>query len=104
MCTSLTRVFSSCSFSPVMHEDINVFGCSDTDAEFMYGLDGEVMVYADFIKQKAVNAMPPFADQITYTALYEFALGERENCRTNLATMRKVYKDIHLDQGKREMN
>ena len=104
MCTSLTRVFSSCSFSPVMHEHINVLGCSDTDAEYMYGLDGEVIEYADFIKQKAVNAMPPFAGQLIYTALYEQALGEREICRASLAVMRKVYKDIHLDQGKREMN
>ena len=87
-----------------MHEDIGVTGCSDTDAEEMYGLDGEVMVYADFTKQKAVNAFPPFADQITYSGLYEGALANREVCRANLATSIKAYKNPPTTLGKRQFD
>nr|ARQ18737.1 MHC class II alpha chain [Plecoglossus altivelis] len=82
----------------ITHEDINIIGCSDTDAEYMFGLDGEVMEYADFTQQKAVNAIPPFADPLTYPGLYESALANRDVCRANLAVTRQVYKDIKLDQ------
>ncbi|XP_046881265.1 H-2 class II histocompatibility antigen, A-U alpha chain-like [Hypomesus transpacificus] len=82
-----------CVEALIMHEDIYISGCSDTDAENMYGLDGEVMAYADFTKQKAVNALPPFADPITYPGLYESALANREVCRGNLAVSIKAYKN-----------
>ncbi|XP_067086966.1 HLA class II histocompatibility antigen, DP alpha 1 chain-like [Osmerus mordax] len=88
-----------CVKALIMHEDISIVGCSDTDAEFMYGLDGEVMEYADFTKQEAVNALPPFADPVSFPGLYEDAQANREICRANLAADIHNYKNptITLD-------
>ncbi|XP_062324543.1 H-2 class II histocompatibility antigen, A-U alpha chain-like [Osmerus eperlanus] len=91
--TVLVLSYLLCVKALIMHENIYILGCSDTDAEHMYGLDGEVMEYADFIKQEAVNALPPFADPFSYSGLYENAQAAREICRANLATFIKAYKN-----------
>uniref|UniRef100_A0A8C7ZUB2 Ig-like domain-containing protein n=1 Tax=Oryzias sinensis TaxID=183150 RepID=A0A8C7ZUB2_9TELE len=52
----------------VLHEDLSISGCSDYDGEFVYTLDGEELVYADFKKEIIVDAQPPFVGHISYPA------------------------------------
>ncbi|XP_061565961.1 rano class II histocompatibility antigen, B alpha chain-like isoform X1 [Cololabis saira] len=77
-----------------LHEELSIVGCSDSDGENMYGLDGEVKWYADFIKKEGVNAMPPFVDPITFTAGYENAVADLQVCRSNLNIIRTALKDL----------
>ena len=80
----------------VFHEQIYLVGCSDTvkDSykEDMYALDGEVLVFADFNKGKAVEPQPPFVDHMTWTATYEAALNQQALCKHNLDTIRTAMK------------
>uniref|UniRef100_A0A667ZTD0 Ig-like domain-containing protein n=1 Tax=Myripristis murdjan TaxID=586833 RepID=A0A667ZTD0_9TELE len=74
-----------------LHEDIRVFGCSDTGAEDMYGLDGEEKEYIDFKKKEAVDAQPKFfVDHVHYPGHYEQAVGDLATCRQNLGVSRPV--------------
>ncbi|KAL0978456.1 hypothetical protein UPYG_G00170630 [Umbra pygmaea] len=77
----------------VLHIDIGIHGCSDSDAVVMYGVDGEEIEYADFNKQEGVVALPPFADPYSYASFYENAQASREACRANLATCIQAYKN-----------
>ncbi|KAF3698435.1 H-2 class II histocompatibility antigen, A-K alpha chain Precursor [Channa argus] len=87
----------SCVFSvsaDVLHEDVNIHGCSDTVAESMFGLDDEELWYADFSRGRGVDAQPDFVDPVTFPGRYEFSVSERELCRTNLKIFGKAYKDL----------
>uniref|UniRef100_A0A667ZID5 Ig-like domain-containing protein n=1 Tax=Myripristis murdjan TaxID=586833 RepID=A0A667ZID5_9TELE len=64
------------SFSCAVHKDIAIAGCSDSDAEDMYGLDGEERWYADFKNHRGVIALPKFADPIGYPGHYEQAVAQ----------------------------
>ncbi|XP_052382821.1 H-2 class II histocompatibility antigen, A-U alpha chain [Oncorhynchus keta] len=77
----------------VLHIDIHIGGCSDSDGVDMYGLDGEEMWYADFNKKEGVMPLPPFADPLTYRGAYEVAVGNQGVCKANLATFIKAYKN-----------
>uniref|UniRef100_A0A667ZCC3 H-2 class II histocompatibility antigen, A-U alpha chain-like n=1 Tax=Myripristis murdjan TaxID=586833 RepID=A0A667ZCC3_9TELE len=77
----LCRLFGSAVSCPGPHEGIVIAGCSDTDAEEMYGLDGEERWYADFKNHRGVIALPKFADQASYTGFYELAEAQHELCR-----------------------
>uniref|UniRef100_A0A8C7ZVJ7 Ig-like domain-containing protein n=1 Tax=Oryzias sinensis TaxID=183150 RepID=A0A8C7ZVJ7_9TELE len=57
-----------CGTAQVLHEDLSISGCSDYDGEFVYTLDGEELVYADFKKEIIVDAQPPFVGHISYPA------------------------------------
>ncbi|KAM4536370.1 mamu class II histocompatibility antigen, DR alpha chain-like [Odontesthes bonariensis] len=81
----------------VRHEDVNVFGCSESDGEFTYTLEGEEVWYADFKLGKGVDAQPPFVDHITYPGGYEAAVGQMQICRSNLKNSRIGMKDIPLE-------
>nr|AFD01253.1 MHC class II alpha subunit [Oreochromis niloticus] len=90
-------LFLSCVLSvsaDVLHEDININGCSDSDGEKMYGLDGEELAYADFNKQKEIYPLPPFIDPITIPGEYEHAVGQQQICRNNLKVVRVGMKDF----------
>uniref|UniRef100_A0A3P9DTZ1 Ig-like domain-containing protein n=1 Tax=Maylandia zebra TaxID=106582 RepID=A0A3P9DTZ1_9CICH len=64
-----------CVSADALHSDITVTGCSDSDGEKMYGLDGEEVAYADFNKKEMIDPQPPFIDRITYQeGTYEYAL------------------------------
>uniref|UniRef100_A0A667ZRU9 Ig-like domain-containing protein n=1 Tax=Myripristis murdjan TaxID=586833 RepID=A0A667ZRU9_9TELE len=80
------------SFSCAVHKDIAIAGCSDSDAEDMYGLDGEERWYADFKNHRGVIALPKFADPIGYPGHYEQAVAQQEICKQSL-----VYKIKHSD-------
>ncbi|XP_055773630.1 H-2 class II histocompatibility antigen, A-U alpha chain-like [Salvelinus fontinalis] len=77
----------------LLHIDLFIAGCSDSDAVNMYGLDGEEMWYADFKKGEGVVALPPFADQIGFPGFYEQAVGNQEIQKGNLAKCIKAYKN-----------
>ncbi|KAM6894942.1 H-2 class II histocompatibility antigen, A-Q alpha chain-like isoform 2-T2 [Lycodopsis pacificus] len=78
----------------VLHEDIALNGCSDSGGEFMYGLDGEELWYADFKHKKGVDPQPSFVDHITYANPYEQAVANQEICKQNLKNDRKALKDV----------
>uniref|UniRef100_A0A3P9DQM2 HLA class II histocompatibility antigen, DR alpha chain-like n=2 Tax=Maylandia zebra TaxID=106582 RepID=A0A3P9DQM2_9CICH len=87
-----------CVFADALHSDISTVGCSDSDGEYMYGLDGEEKWYADFNKKEMIYPQPPFMDHGTYPGAYEQAVANQQVCKTNLQTARKVMKDFPLEQ------
>nr|AYN72160.1 MHC class II antigen alpha chain [Oreochromis niloticus] len=95
-------LFLSCVLSvsaDVLHEDIRIGGCSDSDGEDMLGLDGEEIAYADFNKQKEIYPQPPFIDPVTYMeGAYENAVANQQVCRGNLQNSRKGMKDFPLER------
>uniref|UniRef100_A0A3B3VQN5 RLA class II histocompatibility antigen, DP alpha-1 chain-like n=1 Tax=Poecilia latipinna TaxID=48699 RepID=A0A3B3VQN5_9TELE len=71
----------------VLHEDLHITGCSDSDGEDMYALDREQLWYADFKKKEGVDPQPPFIDHIRYSeGTYELAVADQQICRSNLKT------------------
>ncbi|XP_027866538.1 H-2 class II histocompatibility antigen, A-U alpha chain [Xiphophorus couchianus] len=78
----------------VLHESLWIIGCSDSDGEDTYTLDGEELWYADFKKGKGVISVPPFVDHITCAGCYEQAVGYQQICRSNLKNSRIGMKDI----------
>nr|AYN72138.1 MHC class II antigen alpha chain [Oreochromis niloticus] len=95
-------LFLSCVLSvsaDVLHEDIGIIGCSDSDGEFMYGLDGEEVGYADFNKQKYMYPQPSFIDPISYQeGVYEGAVANQQVCRENIKLFGKGMKDFPPEQ------
>ncbi|XP_070711393.1 uncharacterized protein [Pempheris klunzingeri] len=90
----------SCVSADILHQDLNILGCSSSDGEYMYALDGEEVWFADFIKKKGVDPQPDFVDHVTYPeGAYQQAEGEQQTCRFNLDVCRKAYKDLPLEQG-----
>ncbi|XP_007543618.1 RLA class II histocompatibility antigen, DP alpha-1 chain-like [Poecilia latipinna] len=79
----------------VLHEDLHITGCSDSDGEDMYALDREQLWYADFKKKEGVDPQPPFIDHIRYSeGTYELAVADQQICRSNLKVIRTAMKDI----------
>uniref|UniRef100_A0A3Q4G0J5 Ig-like domain-containing protein n=1 Tax=Neolamprologus brichardi TaxID=32507 RepID=A0A3Q4G0J5_NEOBR len=82
-----------CVSADALHGDVHINGCSDFDAEDMYGLDGEEVAYADFNNHTEVYSLPPFADPMTYPGAYKQAVTELKVCRHNLKALGAVMKD-----------
>uniref|UniRef100_A0A3Q4I1U8 Ig-like domain-containing protein n=1 Tax=Neolamprologus brichardi TaxID=32507 RepID=A0A3Q4I1U8_NEOBR len=82
-----------CVSADALHGDVHINGCSDFDAEDMYGLDGEEVAYADFNYHTEVYILPPFADPMTYPGAYKQAVTELKVCRHNLKALGAVMKD-----------
>ncbi|KAM7376881.1 hypothetical protein PAMA_013581 [Pampus argenteus] len=81
-----------------LHKDLYVNGCSDSDGELMYTLDGEELWYADFINKRGVEPQPDFIDHISYReGTYEQAVANQQICRSNLKVARVGMKDIPLE-------
>uniref|UniRef100_A0A3Q3BKC3 HLA class II histocompatibility antigen, DR alpha chain-like n=1 Tax=Haplochromis burtoni TaxID=8153 RepID=A0A3Q3BKC3_HAPBU len=77
-----------CVSADALHRDIAINGCSDSDGEMMYGLDGEEVAYADFNKQEMIYPQPPFIDPFTYQeGTYETAVANLQVCQQNLKTV-----------------
>uniref|UniRef100_A0A3Q0R2U0 Ig-like domain-containing protein n=1 Tax=Amphilophus citrinellus TaxID=61819 RepID=A0A3Q0R2U0_AMPCI len=84
---------------PVLHEDLYIMGCSDSDGEDLYGLEGEEVAYADFNKQTEVYPQPPFIDPITYReGTYENAVANQQICKQNLKVDLQAYKNPPLQR------
>uniref|UniRef100_A0A672FRF3 Ig-like domain-containing protein n=1 Tax=Salarias fasciatus TaxID=181472 RepID=A0A672FRF3_SALFA len=81
------------------HSDLAISGCSDSDGEVMYALDGEEMWYADFDKRVGVEPQPDFIDHMTYReGAYDAAVANQQICKSNLGNSRIGMKDIPLEQ------
>uniref|UniRef100_A0A3B4H9A8 HLA class II histocompatibility antigen, DR alpha chain-like n=1 Tax=Pundamilia nyererei TaxID=303518 RepID=A0A3B4H9A8_9CICH len=79
--------------------DIAINGCSDSDGEKMFGLDGEELAYADFNKQEMIYPLPPFIDPFTYQeGTYEAAVANLQICQQNLKTTDHVYRNTDIDE------
>ncbi|XP_067379627.1 H-2 class II histocompatibility antigen, A-R alpha chain-like [Channa argus] len=84
-----------CVSTDVVHEDLSINGCSDTNGEMMYSLDGDEKWYADFINKRGVEPQPSFIDHISYQeGTYESAVANQQICRSNLQILRKVSQTI----------
>ncbi|KAM9335685.1 RLA class II histocompatibility antigen, DP alpha-1 chain-like [Symphorus nematophorus] len=82
-----------CVSADVLHEDIAISGCSESDGEEMYALDGEEKWYADFINKKGVEPLPSFVDPFSYQeGTYESAVTNQEVCKFNLNLGLKALK------------
>ncbi|XP_038131015.1 HLA class II histocompatibility antigen, DP alpha 1 chain-like [Cyprinodon tularosa] len=78
----------------VLHEDLRITGCSESDGEFMYALDAEEMWYADFKKGEGVLPQPPFIDPIRFPDdIYQHAVNNLDICRSNMNTRRISLKN-----------
>ncbi|XP_030266460.1 H-2 class II histocompatibility antigen, E-U alpha chain isoform X2 [Sparus aurata] len=86
-----------CVSADVLHQDIAVGGCSESDGEDMYGLDGEVMWYADFKNKKGVLTVPDFVGITYQEGTYQQAEANQQICRSNMEIHRKIYKDLPLE-------
>ncbi|XP_044196751.1 RLA class II histocompatibility antigen, DP alpha-1 chain-like [Thunnus albacares] len=87
----------SCVSADIPHEELNILGCSESDGEFMFALDGEEMFYADFTNKKAVYPAPDFIDPINFGEdAFQNAQANLEICKQNLKVDRQAYKNIPL--------
>ncbi|XP_039996168.1 HLA class II histocompatibility antigen, DP alpha 1 chain-like isoform X2 [Xiphias gladius] len=87
-----------CVSADSLHVDLAITGCSDTDGENMYALDGEEMWYADFINKRGVEPQPGFIDQTSYEeGAYERAVANQQICKSNLKNGRIGMKDLALN-------
>ena len=85
---------------PVVHVDIALDGCTDSDGDKMFGLDGEEMGHADFTKSKFIMTLPEFADQFTYEdGAYETAVADQQTCKQNLQISITSYKSPAVAEG-----
>ncbi|XP_028254766.1 HLA class II histocompatibility antigen, DP alpha 1 chain-like isoform X2 [Parambassis ranga] len=87
-----------CVSADVLHEDLRIRGCSDSDGEYMYALDGEERWYADFIHKTGVQPLPDFIGSFNYPGTYQQAEADQQICRTNLQTARTVMKDFNKER------
>ncbi|XP_066500561.1 H-2 class II histocompatibility antigen, A-K alpha chain-like isoform X2 [Hoplias malabaricus] len=80
--------------SAVKHRDLALKLCSDSEREYIYGLDGEEVWHADFSLGKGVDTLPQFADPSSYVeGTYEAAVADTEACRGNLDIILKATKN-----------
>ncbi|XP_070710815.1 mamu class II histocompatibility antigen, DR alpha chain-like [Pempheris klunzingeri] len=89
----------SCVSADILHQDTAIFGCSSSDGEDMYALDGEELWFADFIKKKGVDTQPDFVDHMTIPGGYQQAEGDLQTCRYNLDLFFRALKNppVKLD-------
>ena len=84
-----------------LHEDVQVVGCSDSEGEEAYNLDGEELWFADFVNNRGVEPQPSFIDHMTYEeGAYQAAVGNQQACKANLGVVRQAMKDFKLENGK----
>uniref|UniRef100_A0A3P8UEA1 Ig-like domain-containing protein n=1 Tax=Amphiprion percula TaxID=161767 RepID=A0A3P8UEA1_AMPPE len=85
--------------SDVLHEGGQIGGCSDSDGEMMYTLEGEELWYADFKYGTGVMPQPDFIDPIRFPeGTYEEAVADLQICKTNLQVCRQAMKDLPVEQ------
>ncbi|XP_026188847.1 RLA class II histocompatibility antigen, DP alpha-1 chain-like [Mastacembelus armatus] len=86
-----------CVSAEGQHEDIGITGCSDSDGEELYALDGEELWYADFVNKRGVEPQPSFIDHMSYEeGAYEGAVGQQQICKQNLKADLQSYKNPPL--------
>ncbi|XP_076581476.1 RLA class II histocompatibility antigen, DP alpha-1 chain-like [Chaetodon auriga] len=86
-----------CVSADSLHDDLAINGCSDSDGEFMYALDGEEVWVADFINKKGVEPQPNFIDHMSYQeGTYESAVANQQICKQNLKVDLEAYNNPPL--------
>nr|AFY98544.1 MHC class II antigen [Kareius bicoloratus]AFY98545.1 MHC class II antigen [Kareius bicoloratus] len=84
-----------------LHKDLQVIGCSDSDGEEAYNLDGEEMWFADFINNRGVEPQPSFIDHMSYReGAYQTAVANQQACKTNLGVVRQALKDFKMENDR----
>ncbi|KAM9335687.1 H-2 class II histocompatibility antigen, A-U alpha chain-like [Symphorus nematophorus] len=84
-----------CVSADVLHQDIYISGCSASDGESMYALDGEEVWYADFINKKGVMPLPSFVDPFNFQeGTYDTAVTDQETCKHNMKVTSEAFKDF----------
>ncbi|XP_042257873.1 RLA class II histocompatibility antigen, DP alpha-1 chain-like isoform X2 [Thunnus maccoyii] len=85
----------SCVSADNLHEDLQIIGCSDSDGEEVYTLEGEELWYADFTNKRGVYPLPDFSNTYRYVeGTYENAVTNQQICKSNLEKTRNAVKDI----------
>ncbi|XP_063325766.1 HLA class II histocompatibility antigen, DR alpha chain-like [Pelmatolapia mariae] len=88
-----------CVSADPLRSDVHITGCSDSDGEDMYGLDGEEIAYTDFNKQEEIYSLPPFVEPFTYQdGVYEQAVTVQQSCRESIQKVGKFMKDYPPEQ------
>ncbi|KAL2092147.1 hypothetical protein ACEWY4_011945 [Coilia grayii] len=83
-----------CTEAKNVHVDIYLTGCTDSDGEDMYGLDGEEKAHADWKAEKYVMTLPKFADPFQYEeGTYQGAVANQQVCKANLKVATEAYKN-----------
>ncbi|KAL6456309.1 hypothetical protein MHYP_G00348520 [Metynnis hypsauchen] len=77
----------------IMHLDIQLSGCTESDKEFLMEHDEDEIFHADFKKQDLVNKLPEFTDPMSLSGLYELGVSEQALCKHNLETAASAYKN-----------
>lgn len=68
-------------------------GCSDTQKDFIYRIDGDVLYHSDFRKHEGIVTAPDFADPITFPGFYDLGVNLMEHCKANLAATTKAHNN-----------
>ncbi|XP_076581475.1 RLA class II histocompatibility antigen, DP alpha-1 chain-like [Chaetodon auriga] len=87
-----------CVSADSLHEDLSILGCSDSDGEDMYALEGEEVWVADFINKRGEEPQPNFMGHISYPGAYETAVADQQTCKQNLKNSRKNNKNVPVEQ------
>ncbi|XP_063051576.1 mamu class II histocompatibility antigen, DR alpha chain-like isoform X2 [Engraulis encrasicolus] len=78
----------------IVHVDTALNGCSDSDGDFMYVLDGEELGHADWEAKQLVVTLPKFAIPPPYPeGIYETAVINQQLCKANLETAIRFYRN-----------
>ncbi|KAF5891094.1 MHC class II beta chain, partial [Clarias magur] len=84
--------------SSVKHHQTALSACSDTDQEYMRGLDEDEVFYSDFTNKRGVVMLPPFSDSTEFPGLYEFSESEMICCKQTLQLWKKEFKDTPVSE------
>ncbi|XP_063051573.1 H-2 class II histocompatibility antigen, A-U alpha chain-like [Engraulis encrasicolus] len=83
-----------------VHVDIWLGGCSESDGEYMFMLDGEEKAHADWKAGKYVVTVPEFAPPLTFVGdPYQTAEAQQRICKRNLGTFIEAYKNPVVAQA-----
>uniref|UniRef100_A0A8C9XDZ4 Ig-like domain-containing protein n=2 Tax=Sander lucioperca TaxID=283035 RepID=A0A8C9XDZ4_SANLU len=78
---------------------LRIDGCSETDEESMYAVNGEEAWYADFKNKIGVLVLPSFVDPVKIPeGLYEESVSILQYCKSDLKLARRAFKNLALEQ------
>ncbi|KAM9474995.1 H-2 class II histocompatibility antigen, A-Q alpha chain-like [Clarias gariepinus] len=89
----LTQMCVMVTEAQFTHHQTALSACSDTDQEYMRGLDEEEVFYSDFKNKKGVIMLPKFSGPAEFPGLYEFSESEMISCKQTLQLWKDEFKD-----------
>nr|AOF42782.1 MHC class II antigen alpha chain [Hippocampus erectus] len=82
----------------VIHTDMQMVGCSETEGAAYFSLDDEDIWIADFTANRGVDTQPSFVDHVSYGKdMFQRAMRNLITCRRNLNITQKALKDQPLE-------